>query len=300
MDSEQENQQSDLFVRLVSDIGGNRKNKSLQDFMARNWFALGKRHKLKSLEHKFGDGFVKITTASEKHGIATIYDYDFLLFAITQLRQRIDKGDSVSDGTLSFQVADFLLFKNAELRKRNGKRRARTISGREYKDFWQSLERLHSTHVQTNIKANGYTYERQFVWLSDIYKKELNNKISEVKVGVASWLLNRVQEEKQLLTFNEEYFTLNGGLERWLFLYCRKCCGKSTWKENLKSIHEKSGAQERFTQFKSRMKRLIKKHNGQLLNYQLMISDDEMLEIRFNNKKMIVQTMADGTRTIEG
>ena len=274
----------DLFVAYVNDIKG--KTKELQDFMSHNWFSL-KKGRTKSIEHYFGQDksqFVKVYSAGSS--IATIWDNDFLLFCITQLRRKMEQGEDVSQGRLAFSAYDYYTFRHRQLRDLRSKRKgtydkAQTLaSGQHYKDLWKSLERLHETHAKTNIKANGITYTHSFVWLPEIKKREQNGRSIGIEVQVADWLVKRVSEEKQLLTFDDSYFDIKGGLERWLFLFCRKACGlQQEWRESIESIHRKSASTAELRKFKADLKKIVAK--GSILDYELSFgADGQMLIIR--------------------
>lgn len=279
-------QNLDLFVSYVSDVRG--RTKELQDFMSHNWFAMNK-GRTKSIEHYLGKDksqYVKIYTAGSS--IANIWDNDFLLFCITQLRRKMEQGDVITSGKLQFSAYDYLNFRYKKLRgskqisDESQKKRLLKVSGKDYKNLWSSLERLHETHVKTNIKADGVTYTHAFVWLSDIKKVEKNGMSLGVEVQVADWLVKRISEEKQLLTFDEDYFELKGGLERWLYLFCRKACGNQTeWRESIVSLHRKSASTDELKFFKQRLKRIVAKKD--LLDYHLSLGEGEskdMLIIR--------------------
>jgi plasmid replication initiation protein len=279
-------QNLDLFVSYVSDVRG--RTKELQDFMSHNWFAMNK-GRTKSIEHYLGKDksqYVKIYTAGSS--ISTIWDNDFLLFCITQLRRKMEQGDVITSGKLQFSAYDYLNFRYKKLRgskqisDESQKKRLLKVSGKDYKNLWSSLERLHETHVKTNIKADGVTYTHAFVWLPDIKKVEKNGMSLGVEVQVADWLVKRISEEKQLLTFDEDYFELKGGLERWLYLFCRKACGNQTeWRESIVSLHRKSASTDELKFFKQRLKRIVAKKD--LLDYHLSLGEGEskdMLIIR--------------------
>ena len=271
-------QNLDLFVSYVSDVRG--RTKELQDFMSHNWFAMNK-GRTKSIEHYLGKDksqYVKIYTAGSS--IANIWDNDFLLFCITQLRRKMEQGDVITSGKLQFSAYDYLNFRYKKLRgskqisDESQKKRLLKVSGKDYKNLWSSLERLHETHVKTNIKADGVTYTHAFVWLSDIKKVEKNGMSLGVEVQVADWLVKRISEEKQLLTFDEDYFELKGGLERWLYLFCRKACGNQTeWRESIVSLHRKSASTDELKFFKQRLKRIVAKKD--LLDYHLSLGEGE-------------------------
>ena len=162
------------------------------------------------------------------------------------------------------------------------KKKLLKVSGKDYKNLWGSLERLHETHVKTNIKADGVTYTHAFVWLPEIKKVEKGGISLGIEVQVADWLVKRISEEKQLLTFDEDYFELKGGLERWLYLFCRKACGNQReWRESIVSLHKKSASTDELKFFKQRLKRIVAKKD--LLDYHLSFGEGEskdMLSIR--------------------
>ena len=177
--------------------------------MSHNWFSL-KKGRTKSIEHYFGKDksqFVKVYSAGSS--IATIWDNDFLLFCITQLRRKMEQGENVSQGKLAFSVYDYYTFRYRELRDLRSKQKStydkvqKVASGQRYRDLWKTIERLHETHVKTNIKADGVTYTHSFVWLSEIKKIEERGRAVGIEVQVADWLVKRVSEENQLLTFDD-------------------------------------------------------------------------------------------------
>ena len=89
---------------MASDVS----SKEHQDLMARCWFSLAKQKRTESIEHHFGDNWVKIT-ADEKYGLATIFDNDVLIYVIAQSTGRCYKSISVEQVSiaLTWQEKDF-------------------------------------------------------------------------------------------------------------------------------------------------------------------------------------------------
>ena len=293
-------QNLDLFVSYVSDVRG--RTKELQDFMSHNWFAMNK-GRTKSIEHYLGKDksqYVKIYSAGS--AIANIWDNDFLLFCITQLRRRMEEGDVITSGRLQFSAYDYVNFRYKKMRgnKRISddslKKKLLKVSGKDYKNLWNSLERLHETHVKTNIKADGVTYTHAFVWLPEIKKVEKGGISLGIEVQVADWLVKRISEEKQLLTFDEDYFELKGGLDRWLYLFCRKACGNQReWRESVVSLHKKSASTDELKFFKQRLKRIVAKKD--LLDYHLSFGEGESKDMLIIRKAQNYVLGADKTRS---
>jgi plasmid replication initiation protein len=89
--------QLDLFIATASDLSP----KSHQDLMARNWFSLSTRKRTDPIEHSYNDDWVKITGAN-KHGIATIFDNDVLIFVVAQYMNAINQGGGFNLQGMSF------------------------------------------------------------------------------------------------------------------------------------------------------------------------------------------------------
>ena len=81
------------------------------------------------------------------------------------------------------------------------------------------------------------------------------------EIVLPEWLYESVVNEKLVLTLDEGYFGIRGGLERWLYLFARKSSGWQTggWSESLFSIYQKAGSKSSFTEFKRQLKKIINK-----------------------------------------
>ena len=118
--------QLDLFVASASDISP----KAHRDLMQRCWFNLSKKKRTIPIEHQSQNSWVKVS-GSEKHGIATIFDNDILIFVIAQLMAAVNDGRKTGQ---KFQFTGYEYFKFIGRKK---------IGGQAYFDIWKSLERLH-------------------------------------------------------------------------------------------------------------------------------------------------------------
>jgi plasmid replication initiation protein len=214
----------------------------------------------------------------------------------------MEEGDVITSGRLQFSAYDYVNFRyrkmrgNKRISDESLKKKLLKVSGQDYKNLWSSLERLHETHVKTNIKADGVTYTHAFVWLSEIKKVEKGGISLGIEVQVADWLVKRISEEKQLLTFDEDYFELKGGLERWLYLFCRKACGNQReWRESIVSLHKKSASTDELKFFKQRLKRIVAKKD--LLDYHLSFGEGESKDMLIIRKASTYVLGADKTRS---
>jgi len=244
--------QRDLFIPSVSDTSP----KELQDFMAHNWFSLSKQRRVEPIEHRFGDSWIKIT-GDPKWGIANIFDNDLILFVISSWLKKLNEGGTI-ERRFYFTGYEYFTFL--------GKDR---YGGTGYKDLWKSMERLHHTFVSTNIRQGNTARHHSFNWLSEIKQLKDGDTHRGYSVFMPDWIYDSVKNKKLILTLDEEYFNIRGGLERWLYLFARKSAGWQTggWAEGLDSIYKKSGSKGTFTEFKRSINKLVKR--GNFLGYTI-------------------------------
>tara|TARA_R110002096_G_scaffold361455_1_gene554552 strand:- start:374 stop:1258 length:885 start_codon:yes stop_codon:yes gene_type:complete len=244
--------QFDLFIASASEVSP----KEHRDLMARNWFSLAKQKRTEPIEHTFGENWVKIT-GDDSYGIATIFDNDVLLFVISQYMSAIN--NNIPTGR-RFQFTGYEYFKFIGKNK---------FGGKGYDDLWRALERLHHTFVETNIRMDNSNRHHSFNWLSEIKQVKDGNTHKGYEIVIPDWLYESVVEKKIVLTLDDDYFKIRGGLERWLYLFARKSSGYNTggWSEGLFSIYQKSGSKSSFSEFKRSISAIIKR--GGVLGYKI-------------------------------
>jgi len=250
--------QLDLFIATASDISP----KSHQDLMARNWFSLSKRKRTKPIEHSYQDNWVKIT-GSDKHGIATIFDNDVLIFVIAQYMNAQNHGMKTGR---RFQFTGYEFFQFTGKKKYGGK---------GYADLWKSLQRLHTTFVETNIRLGKTNTNHSFNWLSEI--KQIHDGATHrgYEIVIPEWIYESITNKKMVLTLDDDYFKIRGGLERWLYLFARKTSGWQSggWSEGIESIYRKSASTGTLSEFKRKVKNIATKNT--LLGYSVELVSGE-------------------------
>lgn len=247
--------QLDLFIATASDVSP----KSHQDLMSRNWFSLSKHKRTEPIHHEYGENWVKIT-GNPKHGIATIYDYDIIIFVIAQYVAAMNRGEDVSSQRFQFTSYEYRTF--------TGKNHH---GGRGYKDLWASLQRLHNTFVETNIRQGSMNTHSSFNWLSAIKQMKDGNIHRGYEITIPLWLHESITNRKLVLTLDDDYFSIRGGLERFLYLFARKTSGWQSggWSESIESIYRKSASLGSLGEFKRKMKNIVAKNS--LLGYSVEI-----------------------------
>jgi plasmid replication initiation protein len=273
--------QIDLFIASASDVSP----KSHQDLMARNWFSLAKQKRTEPIEHHFNESWVKIT-GNPEHGIATIFDNDVLIFVIAQYMFAVNNGMPTGR---RFQFTGYEFFKFIGRKK---------FGGKAYADLWASLERLHNTFVETNIRLGDSARKHSFNWLSEIKQTVENGRHRGYEIIIPEWLHNDVVNNKLVLTLDDEYFNIKGGLERWLYLFARKTSGWQTggWSESLYSIYQKSGSRSSFSEFKRQIGKILGKKY--ILGYKVEVIDKQRHKgLHFLRDHELIQISSKGRKS---
>ena len=284
--------QLDLWTNFAGDLS-KPKIKSNRDFLERNWFVLGKKDVRTKIEHVWKDGHVRIATAGKS--LATIFDNDILLYLISNIRARMDGGETGLLRGHTFSIYDYLLFTDPNLRGRKTRKNEETTriqkrtSGEHYARTWDALNRLADTIIETNIRAGGMTYVNKFALVPSIKKIERNGKTVGIHVEISDWLAQRISDDQNILTlFDENYFQIKSGLARWLYLWARKSCGRqSLWKERIESVWTKSASAGTLKKFKQLLVPICKK--GLLDEYNLEIDGDFLVVTRTTSKLIKVR-----------
>ena len=246
--------QLDLFAAEFTDIA----TRALQDLMWRPFFALGKKPRFEPIIYKT-DKVEIMVTGAKPFGIATIYDHDLLMWFISQLVEAKDRGEETSP-QMYFTPYDCL------------RGVYRETGGRQYKLLADALKRLHNTAIHTSIRESDQTpltpaekrrLEKGFHWLESFairYGQISGREIPQgMTVVLPNWLYQGVMKQGAVLTVDDRYFRLKGGLERVLYLIARKHVGsQQCYSFTMRQLYEKTGSEDRFSNFAIQIRKLVK------------------------------------------
>lgn len=224
--------------------------------MARSWFSLSKQPRFTPITHSFGDNFVRVSS-TEETPIATIFDNDVLLFCISQLVWAVNRGYEVSR-RIRFTGWDFFRFIGAK-----------AIGGSDYEALWRRMERLNRTLIQTNLRIGKTEHEHAFHWFSEIHRVKEGDKHLGFDVVLPEWLYQSIVTQKSVLTLDEGYFRIRGGMERFLYMWARKSAGnqRDGWSESPDSLYLKSGSLGSYGDFSRTLRRFVDR--GSILTYKI-------------------------------
>jgi len=261
-----ERQQLDLFVALPDDLSP----RDQRDLMERPFFSLAKSKRIKPILYRAGDIEVQVHGLAE-YGMATIWDADVLIWAGSQIVEAADHGLATSRlfGFTPYQLLTAI---------------GRGTGLHQYQLLKAALQRLQSTVIKTTIRQGPGWRRQQFSWLNEW--KELidaRGRCHGMEFILPDWFYQGVLDRSLVLTIDRAYFSLTGGIERWLYRVARKHAGRQRqgWQFDLRHLHAKSGSLARFSDFALDLRRIANRQS--LPGYRLTLSREadgrELLQV---------------------
>ncbi|MEL6408516.1 MAG: replication initiator protein A [Chloroflexota bacterium] len=205
-------------------------------------------------------------------GLATIHDKDILIYCISQLMTKLNKGEQ-PNRTIRLKAHDLLVATN------------RQTSGRGYKLLRDAFERLAGTRITTDITTNGEQEVSGFglvdAWRITV-KDQKTLRMVEIEVMLSHWMYNSVLGN-EVLTISKDYFRLRKPLERRVYEIARKHCGQQCeWAIALPTLQKKCGSSGDLREFR-RMVRTLVKHDH-LPDYHVTMNSEDTVQFRRRGK----------------
>lgn len=256
------NPQFDLFLPTIVDL----RFRDQKDTMERPFFSLSKSKRMKPIEYvNENDGIFVTVQPHQDYGMATIWDADILIWAASVLCDMKNRGTNDIPRELKFQPHDLL------------KAIARSTGGRDYAQLRDSLERLKTTVVTTNIRVKRSQKTTMFSWI-DQWDDLIDASTRESRgltLTVSDWFYRGVTEDGGVLSIDPAYFSITGGRERWLYRVARKHAGGNGadgFAISMPVLFEKSGAEGTYRRFKFEILRIIQ--NNALPGFSLSVRSE--------------------------
>lgn len=235
--------QLDLFVALVGDVPF----RDEREAMSAPLVALSK-NKRARIEWEGPSGQKVLVTAPEDTGIATIWDYDVLLWAVSQINEAVNAGLPVSP-RIEFHPYNLL------------KAVGRDTGGKGYGELKAALHRLGSTSVayeSPSLKSKRRSLGR-FNMLS-AFKIDENDegKAKAAWMELPLWLFEAVTKDRDILSISPKYFDLTSGLDRFLYRLARRHVGRQAgWIFTFRDLHGRSGSAQSYGDFSRDLRKAI-------------------------------------------
>lgn len=218
--------QLELFHAIRADIAP----RDAQDLMSWPFFSLAKSKRVAPIRFRMGDVWIEVE-ATHEHGMATIWDADILIWAASQIVEARDAGRATSR-LMSAKPHELLSFIG------------RGTGGDHYDRLKAALDRLQSTTVATSIRQPSERRRHRFSWINE-WKERLDGqgRALGIELVLPDWFYAGILDRALILTIDRSYFTLTGGMERWLYRLVRKHGGrqKNGWSFEIRHLHLKSG-----------------------------------------------------------
>jgi hypothetical protein len=278
-----EPEQPDLFFCDIQDIS----IKDSRETMVFPFLSLQKtpRHKAMRYEAVHTDATGKkrtdvvTVTSNDIHGIATIWDFDIMLWIFGQLAAILNDGEKPPQ-RFAFHAYDCMKGIQRTDHKDG-------VGGDHYKRFEAALYRLRSTIIWTNLA--GGSVSQSVAWLEDlIIRRDAKDRVQHVEVKLHDWIYDKVIDPKSILTLNKTYFLITGAVPRQLYRFARKMAGEGSFGLTLSELADRSGAEDRkhFVQSVRKLADQVTSGGVEFPDYDVKLSSRNRAEfITFTKRK---------------
>lgn len=239
-------------------------------------FSLATKPDMRHLEYRNNDNVLKIRPSGI--GLPTIKDKDILIFVISQLMAKQNRGEDIGD-TVRFSARELSVATN------------RPIGGNHYKRLEDAFARLQGTQFVTNIKTGDKVETRIFSLIDEggfVRTADEKFRLDYCEVKLSRWLMRAV-ESGQVVTISPKYFFLRRPLERRLYEIARKHCGsQKAWQIGLDKLQLKTGSNAPIKKFRHNLREIIKADETPFYCFELDKRD--LVIVRPRSPKNVVST----------
>ena len=272
-------EQLDLFRALPGDLAP----RDAQDLMAYPFFSLAKSKRLAPIDFRAGSIAIRVEAVPE-HGMATIWDADVLIWAASQIVHARDAGLRTSRlmAATPYEILTFV---------------GRGAGARDYQRLKAGLDRLQSTTVATSIRQLAERRRHRFSWINEWKETaDPNGRALGIELILPDWFYAGVLEDALVLTIDRAYFSLTGGLERWLYRIVRKHGGRQDygWSFDFGHLHAKSGSLSPLKHFVYDIRDIVRRQP--LPGYSLTIERSPSGAERLSFKPSSIDPLAEAPR----
>jgi plasmid replication initiation protein len=255
--------QQDLFICDVADAV----LKDIMQHMEHPFYSLSKKPEAKIRRYEHNGNWLQITPSVK--GQATIYDKDILIYCVSQIMAKLNRGEPVSQ-RVRITSRELLMFTN------------RGTSGRDYQALAESIDRLAGTRISTNIKVGNNEEQYDSFGLIDAAsirrKNGLDGRLLWCEVSLSDWVFNAIRAN-EVLALHPDYFRLRKPLERRVYELARKHCGQQhEWTISLEKMLKKSGSQSPMKRFRQMIKELAL--SDHLPDYFVQIDEADIVHFK--------------------
>lgn len=265
--------QKDFFILDISDVVPKDDTASMEHPM----FSLATKPDMRHLLYKSGENSLEIIPSSL--GLPSIKDKDILIFCISQLMHRKNRGEEIGK-RVRFSARELMMATN------------RNTDGREYKRVEKAFQRLQGTQFKTSIRTGSKKEVRIFSLIDEggyVMREEGEWRLDYCEVVLSDWFMRAI-EANEVVSISEDYFRLRRPLERRIYEIARKHCGnQKRWHIKLANLQDKTGSNAPLKKFRLNIRQIIE--NDHLPFYQLELTTDDL--VIFRPRQNRITTVAD-------
>lgn len=262
--------QKDFFILDIADV-------VLKDDMAsmeHPLFSLATKPDHRHLEYRGGGNRLKIIPSGV--GLPTIFDKDILIFCISQLMHKKNRGEPIGN-RVRFSGRELLMATN------------RPTNNLGYQRLEQAFHRLRGTNFQTDITTGNKRETRIFGLIDEggfVMKEEGEWRLDYCEVVLSDWVMRAIEGD-EVVTISNDYFRLRRPLERRIYEIARKHCGsQKRWHINLAKLQDKTGSNAPLKKFRLNIRQIIE--GNHLPFYTLELTSDDLVIFRPRQNRVTI------------
>jgi plasmid replication initiation protein len=262
--------QKDFFILDISDVVPKDDTASMEHPM----FSLATKPDMRHLLYKSGENSLEIIPSSL--GLPSIKDKDILIFCISQLMHRKNRGEEIGK-RVRFSARELMMATN------------RNTDGREYKRVEKAFQRLQGTQFKTSIRTGSKKEVRIFSLIDEggyVMREEGEWRLDYCEVVLSDWFMRAI-EANEVVSISEDYFRLRRPLERRIYEIARKHCGsQKRWHINLAKLQDKTGSNAPLKKFRLNIRQIIE--GNHLPFYTLELTSDDLVIFRPRQNRVTI------------
>ena len=264
--------QKDLFVLDIADAVPKDDTASMQHPM----FSLATKPDMRHLVYQNNESSLEIMPSYK--GLPTIFDKDILIFCISQLMHRKNRGEEIGKH-VRFTAREMLIATN------------RPTNNLGYKRLELAFQRLRGATFTTNIQTGNKIETRIFGLIDSggfVRTADEKFRLDYCEVVLSDWLIRAI-ESNEVVTISPDYFRLRRPLERRIYEIARKFCGsQSQWKIGLDKLQLRTGSNAPLKKFRHNIRQIISDNNTPF--YRIELTSDDTVVFRPRSKKKVIRS----------
>ena len=254
--------QRDFFILDISDVVPKDDTASMEHPL----FSLATKPDMRHLVYKGRETSLEIIPSSL--GLPTIKDKDILIFCISQLMHRKNRGEKIGK-RVRFSARELMIATN------------RNTDGREYKRLERSFQRLQGTQFKIDIRTGNKKEVRIFSLIDEggyVMRAEGEWRLDYCELVLSDWFMRAI-EANEVVSISADYFRLRRPLERRIYEIARKHCGaQKKWHIGLAKLQEKTGSNAPLKKFRLNLRQIIADDHTPF--YKLELTKDDLVIFR--------------------